>query len=78
VLLAPRSAAAPVKGLLAEVEQFRIADVRFREVRPEVSDGRVTLSGRVDDMETLIELGRAISRLPGVRHVDLRGVVIGR
>jgi hypothetical protein len=66
------------KGLLNQVEQLRAADARFRDVRAEVSDGRVTLSGRVDDMETLIDLGRAISRLPGVQHVDLRGVIVGR
>jgi hypothetical protein len=79
VLLAPRPPAIPVKkGLLAVVDQLRTADDRFREVRAEVSDGRVTLSGRVDEMETLIDLGRAISHLPGVQYVDLRGVIIGR
>jgi hypothetical protein len=78
VLLAPRAAANPVKGLLAAVEQVRTADARFRDVRAEVSDGRVTLSGRVDDMETLIDLGRALSRVPGVQYVDLRGVIVGR
>ena len=60
------------------VDRVRSADPRFGEVRAEVSNGRVTLSGRVACAEELIELGRALSQLPGVRHVDLRGVRIGR
>jgi hypothetical protein len=64
--------------LRSMVERIRTLDPRFSEVRAEVSDGRVTLSGRVNSTEDLIELGRMLSQLPGARHVDLRGVRTGR
>ncbi len=73
-----RPAQLVVAGLSVVAEEIRAADDRFREVRIEVSDGRLTLCGRVSSAETLIDLGRALSRLPGVRHVDLRGVQVSR
>jgi hypothetical protein len=64
--------------LAAMIEQLRFTEERYRDVRVEISAGRVTLSGRVSSTEHLIELGRAVSQLPGVGHVDLRGVEVAR
>jgi hypothetical protein len=60
------------------IERLRFAEERYHDLRVEVSAGRVTLSGRVANAEHLMELGRALSQLPGVRNVDLRGVQVGR
>lgn len=65
-------------NLATLIERLRFAEERYRDIRVEVSAGRVTLSGKVESAEQLIELGRALSQLPGVRNVDLRGVQVGR
>jgi hypothetical protein len=64
--------------LAAMIERLKFAEERYRDVRVEISAGRVTLSGRVDSAEHLIDLGRAVSQLPGVGYVDLRGVEVAR
>jgi osmotically-inducible protein OsmY len=82
ILPAPKEDADPDAAssteLAAMVEHVRAADPRFADVRAEISNGRVTLSGSVASAEDLIELGRMLSQLPGVRNVDLRGVRTSR
>jgi hypothetical protein len=64
--------------LLKAVEQVRLADERFRRVRVEVREGVVVLAGSVHRAEHLIELAQSLSRVPGVRSIDLRGVLTSR
>jgi hypothetical protein len=64
--------------LREEAERLRGGDVRYREVRVEVRDGVVALSGRVAEREHVMDLATALSRLPGVRQVDTTQVKAGR
>lgn len=61
--------------LQATIERLRAADARFLNLRAEVRDGVVVLSGRVRRGEDIIGLARVLSRLPGVRQVDLLQVM---
>jgi osmotically-inducible protein OsmY len=60
------------------VERVLSGDERFHDIRVEINNGIVLLSGRVRRPENLVELWRAVSPLPGVRSVDLRGVETSR
>jgi osmotically-inducible protein OsmY len=60
-----------VERLLDEVE-------RFGNLRVEVRQGVVKLTGRIIQAEQLIRLAGAISRVPGVREVDISAVQTSR
>lgn len=64
------------KGLLALADKLRLENFHYRDVVIEVHDGELLLSGRVAELEHLIELARGLSRLPGVLRVDTRDVRI--
>jgi hypothetical protein len=56
--------------LEAAVELLRAGDAHFRNAHVEIRDGIVTLRGALP-REHLMRLAQAISRLPGVRQIDL-------
>jgi hypothetical protein len=58
------------------VEGLRAGDTGFHQLRAEVREGVVILSGRVARADSLMKLAQAISRLPSVRRVDLLQVEI--
>ena len=78
-LLSPRAAlpgrtvSQPGRGpsdLEAAIERLRAGDYEFRNLHVEIQDGIVTLRGAASRAQ-LMRLARAISRLPGVRQIDL-------
>jgi hypothetical protein len=68
VLLPPAAPAAPV-SLESAVEQLRRSDRRFQQVRAEVRQRTVYLSGTVARADDLRALAQLVSRLPGVSDV---------
>jgi hypothetical protein len=80
VLTQPEPEVIPARKpeLLKAVEQVRLADARYRRVSVEVREGIVVLGGSVHRAEHLIELAQSLSRVPGVRSIDLRGVLTSR
>jgi len=60
--------------LRREVERLLDEDGRFANLRLEVRQGVVKLTGRVTQPEQLIRLAGALSRVPGVREVDISEV----
>ncbi|MBI1914339.1 MAG: BON domain-containing protein [Planctomycetes bacterium] len=60
--------------LRSEVERLLGADDRFSNLRSEIRQGVVTLRGRIAGAEHLIRLAGILSRVPGVREVDISQV----
>jgi osmotically-inducible protein OsmY len=56
--------------LEAAVERLRAGDDHFRNLHVEIRDGVITLRGSAP-REHLMRLAQALSRLPGVRQIDL-------
>lgn len=68
-----RTVSQPVRvapDLAAAVERLRTADDNFRNLHIDVRDGIVTVRGPAA-REQLMRLARSLSRLPGVREVNL-------
>jgi osmotically-inducible protein OsmY len=55
--------------LTQQVEQLRLRDRRFRDIRFEIRDGRVTLQGTVGRAQDAWEFAQLVRRLPGVTGV---------
>jgi hypothetical protein len=60
---------APPPSLANAVEELRLADQRFQNLRADVSDGTIRLSGSIYRMEHVFELAKTLARLPGVKRV---------
>lgn len=63
--------------LWIRAERLCNSDPAYRDIRFEVSEGVVTLKGRVARDEQRTALAQALSRLPGVDRVSIREVEVG-
>ena len=64
-------------GLRREVERLLDEDARFGNLRLDVRQGVIKLTGRVPQAEQLIRLAGVLSRVAGVREVDISAVQTG-
>ncbi len=60
--------------LRGQVERLLREEERFSNLRSEIRQGVVTLHGRLAGAEPLIRLASVLSRVPGVREVDISQV----
>ena len=62
--------------LRTAIDRLLRSDVRFTGIRPEERDGVVTLSGKAQLLDHVMELAGQVARLPGVNEVIVEGVRI--
>jgi hypothetical protein len=55
--------------LMAALERVRARESRFRQIRLDVQDGRVRLSGTVPQAGDMMAFAQLIAKVPGVKHV---------
>jgi hypothetical protein len=60
--------------LRKEVEQIRQADARFQQLRAEVANGSIQISGIAIQPQDAFDLAQNVSRLPGVASVKIENV----
>ncbi len=67
----PDRKTAPVAAadLSASLERVRAGESRFRQIRMDVQDGQVRLSGTVPQAGDMMAFAQLISKVPGVKHV---------
>ncbi|HYT88114.1 MAG TPA: BON domain-containing protein [Gemmataceae bacterium] len=64
----------PMVAVETAIRQLQQGNERFRRIRVQVQDSKVTLSGIVYRWEDMHEFARAVGRIPGVTRVTLQNV----
>ncbi len=64
-----KTAPVATADLNAALERVRAGESRFRQIRMDVQDGRVRLSGTVPQAGDMMAFAQLIAKVPGVKHV---------